>query len=93
MLLDLAARGLVDHTWGVELKLEVAGLPDGRTYDVWFIGRDGQKYSAGEFVGVKGRTIMCDMSSAVLLDKAQSFTVLDPDGREVIAGDVPHSAV
>lgn len=87
-----ATAGLVDHTWGVELKLEVAGLPDGRTYDVWFIGRDGEKYAAGEFIGVKDRTITCDMSSAVLLDKARSFTVVDPDGREVITGDVPGSA-
>lgn len=87
-----ATAGLVDHTWGVELKLEVAGLPAGQTYDVWFIGRDGEKYAAGEFIGVKDKTITCDMSSAVLLDKARSFTVVDPDGREVIAGDVPGSA-
>lgn len=85
----VASAGLVDHTWGVEIKLTVDGLPAGRHYDMRIIGDDGTVYQAGEFVGVRATTIHCNMSASVLLEDAASFTVLDPDGKTVVAGSLP----
>jgi anti-sigma-K factor RskA len=85
-----ATAGLVDHTWGLEIKLEAAGLPAGERFEVWVLGEDGRSYDAGAFLGVGGSTIACDMSSSVMLDDAASFRVLDAGGAEVIAASLPH---
>ncbi|MET0767605.1 MAG: zf-HC2 domain-containing protein [Aeromicrobium sp.] len=84
-----ATAGLVDHTWGLEVKLEATGLPAGETFEMWVVGADGTAYEAGEFIGVEGRKIVCDMSSSVLLRDAARFKVVDTAGDEVIAADVP----
>ncbi len=81
-----ASAGLVDHTWGVEIKLSATGLPADQAYDVKVIAKNGKEYEAGEFVGVAGKTITCNMSSSVLLADATSFTVVDAAGHEVISG-------
>lgn len=83
-----ATAGVVDHTWGVELKLTTEGLPAGRTYRVVVTGDDGRRYHAGAFVGVSGRPVVCNMNSGVLLARAASFAVLDDD-RPVVWGDLP----
>lgn len=85
-----ATAGLVDHTWGLEIKLVAEGLPAGDRFQMWVVGRDGTAHEAGEFLGVKpGTTITCDMSSAVLLDDAASFRVVDAAGDEVISAKLP----
>lgn len=83
-----ASAGLVDHTWGVEVRLRAAGLPAGQSYRLVVVGDDGRRYDAGGFVGVAGATITCDMSSPVLLDDARSFRVVDASGDEVISGPI-----
>jgi hypothetical protein len=84
-----ASAGLVDHTWGVEIKLTTKGLPAGETFEMWVEGDDGKAYDAGEFIGVKGKVITCDMSASVLLADAKRFKVVDARGTEVIAADLP----
>ncbi|MEO6604053.1 MAG: zf-HC2 domain-containing protein [Aeromicrobium sp.] len=83
-----ASAGLVDHSWGVEIKITADGLKAGRIYDVWVVGLDGKPYSAGEIVGVADTTIHCNMSSAIPLDSAKSFRVEDPSGNAVISADL-----
>lgn len=83
-----ATAGVVDHTWGVEIRLTTEGLPAGRTYRVVITDDDGRRYDAGAFVGVTGRPVVCSMNGAVLLARAARFVVLD-DGRAVISGDLP----
>lgn len=83
-----ATAGLVDHTWGLEVKLEAEGLPAGETYEMWVVGDDGHKHPAGEFIGVADKKIVCDMSSSVLLRDAAGFSVVDARGREVISADL-----
>ncbi|MET0447291.1 MAG: zf-HC2 domain-containing protein [Aeromicrobium sp.] len=85
-----ATAGLVDHTWGLEIKLEATGLRAGERFEVWVLGEDGRSYDAGTFVGVADTRIICDMSSSVLLDDAASFRVVDAAGVEVIAAALPH---
>ena len=84
-----ATAGLVDHTWGLEVKLEASGLPAGGTYEMWVVSDDGKAYEAGEFIGVKGKKVVCNMSSSVLLRDAVSFKVVDDRGAQVIAADLP----
>jgi len=85
-----ATAGLVDHTWGVEIRLETTGLRAGERFEVWVVGEDGTSYDAGEILGVAGATITCGMSSSVPLDDAESFRVVGADGAEIIAATVPH---
>lgn len=80
--------GLVDHTWGVELKLEATGLPAGQAYDVMVIDDAGKEYDAGAFLGVFGRKVVCSMNSSVLLADAARFEVVDPGGDVVISGPI-----
>lgn len=83
-----AQAGLVDHTWGVELKLQVTGLPAGRAYDVRFVDDAGREYDGGAFLGVTGRTVTCSMNASVLLADADRFDVVDPDGSVVVSGSI-----
>ncbi|MET0821616.1 MAG: zf-HC2 domain-containing protein [Aeromicrobium sp.] len=83
-----AAAGLVDHTWGVEVKLRASGLPAGERFQMWVVADDGSSREAGEFIGVAGTEIVCDMSSSVLLEDAAAFRVVDDQGAEVISADI-----
>jgi anti-sigma-K factor RskA len=87
-----ATAGLVDHTWGLEIKLEATGLRAGERFEVWVLGEDGTLHDAGTFLGVGRTKIVCDMSTSVLLDDATSFRVVDGAGTEVIAAALPHGA-
>jgi hypothetical protein len=83
-----AAAGLVDHSWGVEVKLRASGLAAGERFRLWVVADDGTSREAGEFVGVAGTEILCDMSSSVLLAHATAFRVTDDTGAEVISADI-----
>ncbi len=85
----VADVGLVDHTWGVELKMRLTGLPGGLAYDVHVIDTAGRTFDSGAFLGVKGRTITCSMNSSVLLAQATRFEVTAPDGHVVVSGAMP----
>lgn len=78
-----ADADLVDHTWGLEIQLNVTGLEDGARYTTT-VQSAGREYPAGEFIGVTGVEIHCNMNSSVLRDDATSFTVWDSDGRPVL---------
>lgn len=84
-----ASAGLVDHTWGLEIKLEATGLRAGERFEVWVVGKDGVSHDAGEFVGVASTKIVCDMSSSILFGDAASFRVVDAAGDQVIGGAIP----
>ncbi|KAA1374702.1 anti-sigma factor family protein [Aeromicrobium fastidiosum] len=84
-----ATAGLVDHTWGVEIKLQATGLRAGERFTMWVVADDGSRHEAGEILGVADTRVICDMSSSVLLDEAASFRVVDAAGDEVIAAEMP----
>jgi anti-sigma factor RsiW len=83
-----ASANLVDHTWGVEVKLTASGLQPGERYDVTVLGRDGTAFDAGAFVGTDGE-VRCNLNAAVLRDRAAAFVVLDQDGAEVLRAEFP----
>ena len=80
-----ASAALVNHTWGVEVKLHASGFEAGGRYRVDVLGPDGDRYPAGEFVGTGSREMDCNLNSSVLRDEAAGFEVTDGDGRVVAA--------
>ena len=80
----VARADLVDHTWGIEIKLVATGLPGGRPYRATVRGADGVDYPAGAFVGVDGVEVRCNMNAAVLRGDAVAFTVWDQSDRVVL---------
>jgi anti-sigma factor RsiW len=83
-----ASANLVDHTWGVEVKLTASGLQPGERYDVTVLGEDGTAFDAGAFVGTDGE-VRCNLNAAVLRDRAAAFLVLDQEGAEVLRAEFP----
>jgi len=79
-----ASADLVTHTWGVEIKLEVTGLNEGRPYTVEVTTATGQVTGAGAFLGTGEQALTCNLNTSVLRPDAQSFTVLDDTGAPVI---------
>ena len=78
-----ADANLVNHTWGLEIKLNVTGLKGGQSY-ITTVQSAGREYPAGEFIGVTGAEIHCNMNSSVLRDKATGFTVWDSNGQPLL---------
>lgn len=78
-----ADANLVDHTWGLEIKLDGTGFKDGESYTAT-VQAAGHEYPAGAFVGVTDTVIHCNMSTSVLRAEATEFTVWDSDGRPVL---------
>lgn len=80
----VADADLVNHTWGVEIKLAASGLQAGATYRVAIITDDGSERPAGEFVGTGAAEMHCNLNSSVLRPDAAGFVVVDDRGDEVI---------
>jgi hypothetical protein len=82
-----ASASLIDHTWGLEVVLDVEGLDAGAPYRMVFVTGDGREVGAGGFVGTDG-LMKCRNNGAVLKAEVARWTVLAPDGAEVVAADV-----
>lgn len=83
-----ATADLVDHSWGLEVKLEATGLAEGVRYRGTVRDARGREYPAGAFLGVADTTVLCNMTAAVLRDDAVAFVVRAPDGRTVLSSDL-----
>jgi hypothetical protein len=79
-----ATADLVNHTWGVEVKLHAAGFDRGGRYRVSVLGVDGKRFPAGEFVGTGDKDMECNLNSSVLRDRASGFEVRDAAGQVVV---------
>ena len=80
-----ADAALVNHTWGVEVKLTATGFDAGGRYQVKIVGNDGRRYPAGAFVGVGAKEMHCNLSSAVLRPDASGFEIRDGQGDVVVS--------
>lgn len=87
----VASAGLVDHTWGVEVKLTATGFTAGDRYRVVVLGPDGTEFPAGEFVGTGARTMRCNLSSSVLRERASGFEVVGEGGRVLVRSTFPRA--
>ena len=83
-----ASADLVAHTWGVEIKLAATGFAPGQPYTVQVTTTEGDVADAGAFIGTGDRAMTCNLNTSVLRPDAESFTVLDADGRPVVTADL-----
>lgn len=75
---------LIDHTWGVELRMEAAGFADGEVFRAAFRTEDGRMVPAGEFVGTGAARVVCNLQSSVLRDDVVAVVVRAADGSRVL---------
>lgn len=71
----VAQAQLVNHAWGVEYRLRADGLTPGRKYRVFYETVDGDRLSAGSFLGTEG-TVTCRMTASVLRERVRGIEVL-----------------
>lgn len=83
-----ASADLVDHTWGIEIKLTATGLVAGEGYEMSVLDSQGRRHDAGGMVGTGGRTIHCNLGSDVLRGDATSFTLTDAAGDVVLTAGI-----
>lgn len=75
---------LINHTWGVELMLNVKGLPGGRIYQVVYEGTSGAPVVAGSFLSVADTLMKCRFNAALLRADTKAINVVGPDGNQVL---------
>jgi len=76
---------LINHTWGVELLLDVEGLPAGAVYDVAYATAAGGTVPAGSFLSVADKLMKCRFNAAALRADVTHITVTGPDGEALRA--------
>jgi hypothetical protein len=79
---------VVAHTWGTETVLEVDGTTVGQTFQVVVVGRDGEEFSSGAFVGSE-QTVTCRMNAAVLREDAAEIRIEGADETLLAAAPLP----
>lgn len=80
-----AEAELIPHTWGVEIRLTGTGFEEGRTYRATLFDEEGAEHPAGEFVGVGGDPMVCNLNSALLREEAVGFEITDESGEPVVS--------
>ena len=80
-----ATGGLINHTWGTELLLDVSGLEPGATYVVDYLLADGSTIPAGSLVAVADVLMKCRFNAAPLRADVRRIVVRDPEGRAAVS--------
>lgn len=75
---------VIPHSWGIELQMAATGLTDGVLYRGLVVAMDGRLLPAGEFLGVAGKTVKCNLQAAVLRGQAREFEIVDATGKVVL---------
>ena len=84
-----ATGGLINHTWGTELLLDVSDLEAGTTYVVDYRLADGSTVAAGSVLGVADVVMKCRFNAAPLRADVRRIVLRDPYGRPVVSTDLP----
>lgn len=79
---------VIDHTWGLEVRMVLTGLQDGADYTVQITDGAGRPVDAGGFIGTGDRPLACNLNVALLRDAATGFAVLGPGGEVVITAEL-----
>lgn len=83
----VANGSLINHTWGVELLLDIDGLPAGDSYTVEYRRVDGTPIAAGSFLSVDA-PMKCRFNAAVIRRDTAAIRILGPDGTAVVAAEL-----
>jgi hypothetical protein len=87
-----ATGGLINHTWGTELLLDVTGLDAGAAYAVDYGLLDGTTVSAGSLLGVADVVMRCRFNAAAVRAELARIVVRDAAGGPVVSVDLPPSS-
>lgn len=80
---------LINHEWGIELMLDVAGLPADREYSVAYLDVDGGEVAAGSLLSVADEVMKCRFNGALLRDRAAAIELREAsDGAVVLRSDL-----
>lgn len=71
--------GLINHTWGTELLLDVSGLRGGTTYDVVYRTTGGAEVAAGSLLAVSDVLMKCRFNAAPVRADVRGIEVRDGD--------------
>jgi hypothetical protein len=78
-----AEAELTQRAWGVQVQLEVAGLPAGETYRVWIRRTDGEREPLGSFRGVDG-SMAVTLATGIPRSECSGVGVSDAGGDTVM---------
>ncbi|WP_248580267.1 hypothetical protein [Nocardioides sp. InS609-2] len=67
--------GLINHTWGTELLLDVEGLEAARSFDVVYLTAQGDEVPAGSLLAVDGVLMVCRFNAATLRRDVRQIVV------------------
>lgn len=74
---------LHDQRWGTEVVLHTEGLDAERVYWLWVTGSDGDRVTAGTFVGT-GNTMQAVLAAAVPTSDARRIWLTDADDNVIL---------
>ena len=74
---DASAR-VENRAWGTGISLDVAGLPQGRTYNVWLQRSDGSRMNAGSFIAGGDKTMSMQLAVGLPMSDATMLGVSAP---------------
>ncbi len=80
--------GLINHTWGTELLLDIEGLRAGSEYDVVYLTGDGTEVLAGSLLAVDGVLMKCRFNAATLRRDVRTI-VVRRGAEEALRADLP----
>ena len=83
-----AEAGLINHTWGTELMLDIRGLPGGRDYQVLYSPAEGEPVAAGSFRSVDDTLLKCRFNASLLRADVTAMSIVDSDGAPVLLADL-----
>lgn len=85
---DVSTSALINHTWGTELVIDLAGLEPSRAYDVVFQTPAGD-VTAGSLLAVADVVMKCRFNAAPLRADVLAIEVRSPSGDAVLRSDLP----
>ena len=73
-----ASARVENRAWGTGISLDVTGLPQGGTYNVWLQRPDGSRMNAGSFIGGGDRTMSMQLAVGLPMSDATTLGVSAP---------------
>ncbi|MGO4204896.1 zf-HC2 domain-containing protein [Rhodococcus sp. TAF43] len=79
-----ASARVENRAWGTGISLDVTGLPQGGTYNVWLQRPDGSRMNAGSFIAGGDRTMSMQLAVALPMSDATTLGISAPGNDHVL---------
>ncbi|WP_308114588.1 zf-HC2 domain-containing protein [Rhodococcus opacus] len=86
-----ASARVENRAWGTGISLDVTGLPQGSTYNVWLQRPDGSRMNAGSFIAGGDRKMSMNLAVALPMSDATMLGVSAPGDDTAILQAPLHS--